>query len=141
MQQLIETFPLFAEVDEDSQEELLLLFRPKSASPGERVVRKGDRGDGMYFISSGAVEVRLSGGAVRLEAGSFFGEMALLSGGRRTADVIAVDFCQFLVLERRDFNTFTARHPTLRTAVSDMARERAEMNVLRQKRDQPSEAH
>jgi CPA2 family monovalent cation:H+ antiporter-2 len=67
--------------------------------------------------------------------------MALLSGGRRTADVIAVDFCQFLVLERRDFNTFTARHPTLRTAVSDMARERAEMNVLRQKRDQPSEAH
>ncbi|MDR7145569.1 cation:proton antiporter [Rhizobium sp. BE258] len=134
MQKLVETFPMFAEVDEHSQEELLLLFRPKSALPGERVVRKGDRGDGMYFISSGAVEVRVNGGPVRLEPGSFFGEMALLSGGRRTADVIAIDFCQFLVLERRDFNMFTARHPALRAAVSDMARERTEMNVMRAKR-------
>jgi CPA2 family monovalent cation:H+ antiporter-2 len=138
MQELIETFPLFAKVDEDSQEELLLLFRPKSALPGERVLRKGDRGDGMYFLSSGAVEVQLPGVPIRLEPGAFFGEMALLSGGRRTADVVAVDFCQFFVLERRDFNMFTAKHPTLRQAVSEMARERTEMNVMRQKHDQPS---
>jgi CRP-like cAMP-binding protein len=135
MQELIETFPLFAEVDEDSQEELLLLFRPRSASPGERVIRRGDRGDGMFFISSGAVEVRLASGAVRLEPGAFFGEMALLSGGRRSADVTAVDFCQFQVLERRDFNMFMSRHPNLRAAVSDMARQRTEMNVMRQQRE------
>ncbi|MBZ9654182.1 cation:proton antiporter domain-containing protein [Phyllobacterium lublinensis] len=140
MQELIETFPMFAQVGEDSQEELLLLFRPKSASPGERVVRAGDRGDGMYFISSGAVEVELEDENVPLEAGSFFGEMALLSGGRRTADVIAVDFCQFLVLERRDFNVFMARHPALRAAVSDMAKERTEMNVSRRRRDQSLDA-
>ncbi|WP_454852125.1 cation:proton antiporter domain-containing protein [Rhizobium binxianense] len=135
MQELIETFPLFAEVDEDSQEELLLLFRPRSASPGERVIRRGDRGDGMFFISSGAVEVRLASGPVRLEPGAFFGEMALLSGGRRSADVTAVDFCQFQVLERRDFNMFMSRHPNLRAAVSDMARQRTEMNVMRQQRE------
>jgi CPA2 family monovalent cation:H+ antiporter-2 len=139
MQQLIETFPLFSEVDENSQEELLLLFRPKSASPGERVVRIGDRGDGMYFIAAGAVEVQLESEPVRLDAGTFFGEMALLSGGRRTADVIAVDFCQFLVLERRDFHVFMSRHPALRTVVSKMARERTEMNVSRRKRDQSLE--
>ncbi|MBB3542574.1 MULTISPECIES: cation:proton antiporter [unclassified Rhizobium] len=138
MQELIETFPLFAKVDEDSQEELLLLFRPKSALPGERVIRKGDRGDGLYFLSSGAVEVQLPDGPIPLEPGAFFGEMALLSGGRRTADVVAVDFCQFLVLERRDFNMFTAKHPILRQAVSEMARERTEMNVMRQQRSQPS---
>ncbi|EPE95620.1 cation:proton antiporter domain-containing protein [Rhizobium grahamii] len=138
MQELIETFPLFAKVDEDSQEELLLLFRPKSALPGERVIRKGDRGDGLYFLSSGAVEVQLPDGPIPLEPGAFFGEMALLSGGRRTADVVAVDFCQFLVLERRDFNMFTAKHPILRQAVSEMARERTEMNVMRQQRNQPS---
>ncbi len=138
MQELIETFPLFAKVDEDSQEELLLLFRPKSALPGERVIRKGDRGDGLYFLSSGAVEVQLPGGPIPLEPGAFFGEMALLSGGRRTADVVAVDFCQFFVLERRDFNMFAAKHPILRQAVTEMARERTEMNVMRQKRDEPS---
>ncbi|MBY4611845.1 cation:proton antiporter [Rhizobium sp. 9T] len=132
MQQLIETFPLFSQVGEDAQEELLLLFKAKSAPPGERVIRRGDRGDSMYFISSGAVEVRLASGAIRLEPGAFFGEMALLSGGRRTADVIAVDFCQFEVLERRDFNMFMSHHPNLRAIVSEMAQKRTEMNVLRQ---------
>jgi CPA2 family monovalent cation:H+ antiporter-2 len=139
MQELSETFPLFANVDENSQEELLLLFRPKSALPGERVMRKGDRGDGMYFLSSGAVEVQTPQRPIRLEPGAFFGEMALLSGGRRNADVVAVDFCQFFVLERRDFNMFTAKHPALRQMVSEMARERTEMNVMRQKRVQPSD--
>ncbi|KKZ88480.1 cation transporter [Rhizobium phaseoli] len=132
MQQLIETFPLFSQVGEDAQEELLLLFKARSAPPGERVIRRGDRGDSMYFISSGAVEVRLASGAIRLEPGAFFGEMALLSGGRRTADVIAVDFCQFEVLERRDFNMFMSHHPNLRAIVSEMAQKRTEMNVLRQ---------
>jgi CPA2 family monovalent cation:H+ antiporter-2 len=72
--------------------------------------------------------VRVAGRSIRLEAGSFFGEMALLSGSRRTADIIAVDFCEFLVLERRDFNQFMARHPNLRAAVDKMARERLEDN-------------
>ncbi|MBB3966256.1 cation:proton antiporter [Rhizobium metallidurans] len=134
MRELSETFPLFANVDENSQEELLLLFRPKSALPGERVMRKGDRGGGMYFLSAGAVEVQLPDDAIRLEPGAFFGEMALLSGGRRNADVVAVDFCHFFVLERRDFNMFTSKHPALRQMVSEMARERTEMNVMRQKR-------
>lgn len=37
-----------------------------------------------------------------LEAGAYFGEMALLTGERRTANVTAVDYCQLLVLTRRD---------------------------------------
>jgi predicted Kef-type K+ transport protein len=129
-QQLVNTFPMFSEVNEHALEELLLLFRPASASPGDKVIRVGERGDAMYFIASGAVEVRLPGKAILLEAGAFFGEMALLSGGLRTADVIAVDFCQFLKLDRRDFNIFMTRHPRLRAAVSDMARERKQMNIL-----------
>ena len=129
IQELLKTFPLLSMIGENDQEELLLLFRPKTASPGERVIRIGERGDGVYFIASGAVEVHVNGQAIRLEAGSFFGEMALLSGSRRTADVTAVDFCQFLMLERRDFNQFMARHPALRTAVDDMANRRREMNL------------
>ncbi|MBW9066303.1 cation:proton antiporter [Rhizobium herbae] len=129
-QQLVNTFPIFSEVNEHALEELLLLFRPASASPGDKVIRVGERGDAMYFIAAGAVEVRLPDKAILLEAGAFFGEMALLSGGVRTADVIAVDFCQFLKLDRRDFNIFMTRHPRLRAAVSDMARERKQMNIL-----------
>jgi len=129
MQRLIKTFPLFAHVDDHSLEELLLLFKPSSASPGDRVVRKGDRGDAMFFIAAGAVEVKLDHKAIRLEAGSFFGEMALLTGDRRIADVVAVDFCEFLVLKSRDFNRFVAKHPEMRAAVSNMAAERQKTNT------------
>ncbi|MBB6487361.1 cation:proton antiporter [Rhizobium lusitanum] len=140
IEQLIETFPMFAELDDNAHEELLLLFRPRSASPGDRVIRTGDRGDSMFFIASGAVEVQLEEDEIPLGAGSFFGEMALLTGARRTADVVAVDFCQLFVLERRDFNLFMSRHPQLRAAVSRMARERQESNVSRQRRDQSLDA-
>lgn len=126
---LLERFPILQLVPARDQEALLLLFRPKSASPGDKVIRHGDRGDGMYFISSGAVEVKVNGRSIRLAAGDFFGEMALLSGGRRNGDVVAVDFCRFLVLERRDFNQFTARHPALRAAITSVAEERRTMNL------------
>jgi CPA2 family monovalent cation:H+ antiporter-2 len=126
--EFVETFPLFAAIDTEDQEELLLLFVPKSASPGERVVRTGEKGDAMYFVVSGTVEVNVNGTAVQLKAGSFFGEMALLTGAPRTADVTAVDFCNFLVLSLRDFRLFMSRHPQVRASVQAMAEERLAMN-------------
>ncbi|WP_422031109.1 cation:proton antiporter [Reyranella sp.] len=129
LSKLLELFPMLQLVERQDQESLLLMFRPKPASPGDRVIRAGDRADGMYFISSGAVEVHVAHRVIRLEAGAYFGEMALLTGERRTADVIAVDFCQFLVLDRRDFNQFMARHPGVRAAVASIAEERQAMNL------------
>jgi CPA2 family monovalent cation:H+ antiporter-2 len=126
--EFVETFPLFAAIDAEAQEELLLLFVPKAASPGERIVRVGEKGDAMYFVVSGAVEVDVNGSALKLEAGSFFGEMALLTGAPRTADVTAVDYCNFLVLSLRDFRLFMSRHPAVRAAVQAMAEERLAMN-------------
>ena len=101
------------------------------------MIRRGERGSEMFFISTGAVEVAAAGRAIRLEAGAFFGEMALLSGTRRNADVTAIDYCRFLVLDRRDFNQFTAQHPALRAAFIDMAHQRQKMN---QKDSDPAEA-
>jgi CPA2 family monovalent cation:H+ antiporter-2 len=126
--EFVETFPLFKAINAEDQEELLLLFLPKTASPGERIVRVGEKGDAMYFVVSGAVEVDVSGTAVELKAGSFFGEMALLTGAPRTADVTAVDYCNLLVLSLRDFRLFMARHPAVRAAVQAMAEERLAMN-------------
>ncbi len=126
--EFVETFPLFSAINADDQEELLLLFAPKAASPGDRVLRVGEKGDAMYFIVSGSVDVDVKGSSVRLEAGSFFGEMALLTGAPRAADVTAVDYCNFLVLSLRDFRQFMARHPAVRAAVAAMAEERLAMN-------------
>jgi CPA2 family monovalent cation:H+ antiporter-2 len=126
--EFVETFPLFSAITHEDQEELLLLFVPKTASPGERVVRVGERGDAMFFLVSGTVEVDVSGTPVQLKAGAFFGEMALLTGGPRTANVTAVDYCNFLVLYQRDFRLFMSRHPSVRAAVQAMAEERIAMN-------------
>jgi CPA2 family monovalent cation:H+ antiporter-2 len=128
LQELAERFPIFADLDHQAREELLLLFRPRTAAPGERIIRVGDRADAAYFIASGAVLVRVSGQSIRLNAGEFFGEMALLSGRRRTADVTALDYCQFQVLEQREFRQFVSRHPKLRARLVEMARARTEMN-------------
>ncbi len=128
IQELTKTFPVLSLLDAHEQERLVMLFRSKSVVPGERIIRKGDRANAMYFISSGAVEVLTDDQTIRLGAGTMFGEMALLSGERRNADVAAVDYCQLQVLDRRDFNQFTARHPALRTALIDMAAQRRKMN-------------
>jgi len=128
--EFVETFPLFSAVDSNAHEEILLLFGPRGASPGERIIRTGDRGDAMYFVVSGTVEVQVKGRKMALlEAGAYFGEMALLTGERRTADVTAVDYCQLLVLTRRDFNLFMNHHPELRQAMNDMAEKRRAQNA------------
>ncbi len=128
-QQIVEKFPIFSMLTPEQREELLMLFRPRSANPGDRVIRKGDRADAMYFISSGVVQVDVNGRAIELKAGDFFGEMGLLSGDRRTADVTAVDYCRFLTMTARDFRQFVARHPQLHAAFAAMAAQRRRMNA------------
>ncbi|WP_152045144.1 cation:proton antiporter domain-containing protein [Aureimonas psammosilenae] len=125
---LLATFPLLAGVPAKDRDALLLLFQPRTAAPGTRIIRRGDRPDGMYFLSEGRVEVETQGGSVDLRAGAIFGEMALLDNTRRSADVTAVDYCQLLVLERRDFDLFMSRQPSVAAAIRQTAEERQSMN-------------
>ena len=60
--------------------------------------------------------------------GSFFGEMALLTGEPRSADVTALDFSKFLTLSRRDFQRFLKKHPSMREHIVTQATERGAMN-------------
>jgi CPA2 family monovalent cation:H+ antiporter-2 len=126
--QLMSKFPVFADLNAEQRAELLTLFKPRSAAPGERVIRAGDIGSEMFFISSGAVEVSIGDKKIHLGAGDFFGEMALLTGGRRTADVTAIDYCLFLIVTKEEFDKFIARHPELRQRLDEVAAQRAEMN-------------
>ncbi|HWA46435.1 MAG TPA: cation:proton antiporter [Hypericibacter adhaerens] len=128
LKNLVELFPIFADLDAQAREDLLLLFRPRTAAPGERIIRKGDRPDAAYFISKGGVQVSVGGREIPLGPGEFFGEMALLSGARRSADVTATDYCQLLMLDQREFRTFVARHPRLREHLDELAAQRSAMN-------------
>jgi CPA2 family monovalent cation:H+ antiporter-2 len=127
-QEIAKKFPLFASIDPAALEELPTYFRQGRASPGERLIRRGDRADALYFISRGAVEVSVGDRKIRLGAGDFFGEMGLLSGDRRSADVTAVDYCDLLILNQKDFKQFVAKYPSLRAQLDEMAAQRAAMN-------------
>ena len=128
IQHLVERFPIFADLDQPAREELLLLFRPRAAQPGERLIRTGERADAVYFIQAGTVLVHVQDRDIRLGPGEFFGEMALLSGRRRLADVTAIDYCQLLALDQREFRQFVGRHPALRARLLELVRQRTEMN-------------
>jgi CPA2 family monovalent cation:H+ antiporter-2 len=133
--ELVQRFPLFASLTLDQREALILHFHRHSATPGQRVIRAGDRADSVYFIARGEVEIAVARERIKLGAGGFFGEMALLTGKPRNADVTAIDFCEFLTLDQRDFHRFLRRYPDVSRQVTTLAAEREE-NVRRLTQEQ-----
>lgn len=106
--------PLFAGMSDEGLTEVAKLLRPELAVEGERIIRTGTIGREMYFIVSGTVEVIVPGEPVRLKGGDFFGEVALLTSRPRNADVIAVSYCEMLVLLKRDLDKLLDQQPRLR---------------------------
>jgi CPA1 family monovalent cation:H+ antiporter len=125
---LIAQFDMFAGLGPTELRALARLFRPRLLVPDEVVIRKGERGNAMFLISSGAVEVVLPNDRVRLGSGDFFGEMALLSGRRRQADVVALGYCRVLVLSAADFRRFLRDYPAAKAEIDRIAEERARAN-------------
>ena len=121
---LVGRVPMFATLDDKTRRAVARLLRPRLVVPGEVVVRRGERGDAMYFISSGAVEVRISPHSVQLGSGDFFGELALLVADRRNADVVALGYCQLLSLAARDLGRLFGTEPALRDHIRAVAEAR-----------------
>ena len=96
--------------------------------PRELIVRNGDRGDACYFIASGAAEVVFPDRRIPLGTGDLFGEMALLTGMTRQADVVAMTYCRLLVLRKVDFDRFMQDNRDIRLAIHKIAALRTSMN-------------
>ena len=79
-----------------------------------RVVRRGEHADSMYFIDSGKVVIRHADQSINLGPGDFFGELALLEGGRRVASVICLTACTVLELRAADFHRLIQEDETLK---------------------------
>lgn len=123
---LVGRVPIFANLGPERREALAALMKPHLAVPGERIMTKGERGETMYFISSGAVEVAVGASPVRLGSGAFFGEMALLYDRPRNADITALGYCQLLELSRRDFERLMDSDESVRRTIRSAAEARAQ---------------
>ncbi len=124
--------PLFASLGVVTLSEIVGKLRTRYYPSRIVVVRRGDPGDSMFFISSGGVEVRLpSGGAVQLGEGAFFGEMALLDREPRSATVATTRPTTLLVLYASDFYEIASHIPALAEAVEIEAKRRRDENIER----------
>jgi CPA1 family monovalent cation:H+ antiporter len=125
---LIGRLELFADLNDQQLERVQKLLRPRFVAPRELIVREGDKGDACYFIASGAAEVVFPGRRIPLGTGDLFGEMALLTGMTRQADVVAMTYCRLLVLRKVDFDRFMQDNRDIRLAIHKIAASRSLMN-------------
>ena len=126
--ELIGRLELFADLNDQQLERVQKLLRPRFVAPRELIVREGDQGDACYFIASGAADVVFPGRRIPLGSGDLFGEMALLTGMTRQADVVAMTYCRLLVLRKIDFDRFMEDNRDIRLVIHNIAATRSSMN-------------
>ena len=108
--------PLFSEMDEQEVAGIREIMEEMKFAPGQVIIRENEMGDLFYVITEGHVEITIrdaDGSDVILHeagAGSFFGELSMLTNEPRSARVRAVDPVTTLVLERDDFFEFLRTH-------------------------------
>jgi CRP-like cAMP-binding protein len=101
--------PLFAGLEKRQLQRLTTRFVGRSYGANETIVTQGRGGEGLFTIVSGKAEaVREKGDGTQVVVNNFgptdfFGEIALLNDGPRTASVIAKEDTECLVLTRSDF--------------------------------------
>lgn len=115
--ELLRRVSIFEGLEADSIHNLSRELRPMEFPKDTLIVGQDDHGDSLYIIESGRVKVVLYGESGReviltiFRAGDFFGEMSLLDGEPRSANVIALEPTVALVLSRDDFQRFLETHP------------------------------
>lgn len=108
----------------------------QAAAVGDTIVRQGEAGDDLYLIEAGRAEVQVVGPSgqrtivAELGPGDCFGEIALVTGGERTADVIALTPMTLMRLTHDDYARYLAHLVDVDNQITHTALERTR-NTLR----------
>ncbi|XP_009583000.1 PREDICTED: potassium/sodium hyperpolarization-activated cyclic nucleotide-gated channel 3-like, partial [Fulmarus glacialis] len=122
---LVANMPLFANADPNFVTAMLTKLRFEVFQPGDFIIREGTVGKKMYFIQHGVVSILTKGNKeTKLSDGSYFGEICLLTRGRRTASVRADTYCRLYSLSVDNFNEVLEEYPMMRRAFETVAMDR-----------------
>ncbi|XP_051893771.1 potassium/sodium hyperpolarization-activated cyclic nucleotide-gated channel 1 [Pristis pectinata] len=122
---LVASMPLFANADPIFVTAMLTKLKFEVFQPGDYIIREGTIGKKMYFIQHGVVSVHTKGNKeMKLSDGSYFGEICLLTRGRRTASVRADTYCRLYSLSVDHFNEVLEEYPMMRRAFETVAIDR-----------------
>jgi CRP-like cAMP-binding protein len=100
---VLEAIPLFANLDEEQRKQVAGVCSELEVDAGTALTEEGDFGFAMFAINDGTADVLQAGSVIRrLGPGDVFGEIAVLSGGRRTATVVAATPMRLITVLNRD---------------------------------------
>ena len=117
--QAIKSVPLFSDLTDQELGLLAVSGNRRKFLAKNVVFQEGEPGEVLLIILSGKVKVLLSGKngqefiLALLGPGNFFGEMAILESAPRSASVITIEPCEFLLLSRKDVTALLKKHPTM----------------------------
>lgn len=106
---VLRNVPLFSGLDQAELEKLSRVAGRRRATRGEFIVRAGDVTDALYILLNGSAKVTNCDEEGReiilamLGPGEFFGEMGLIDGSPRSANVVAQEACELLLMSKADF--------------------------------------
>jgi CRP/FNR family cyclic AMP-dependent transcriptional regulator len=115
--QLLRSHPFFSDFSAAIIERFLSRAVIRKVKKGTVLFRKGDVGSSLYAVCSGTIRISVPSPHGKdailniFSAGEVFGEIALLDGGLRTADAVATDDSELLVIDRRDFIPLVRENP------------------------------
>ena len=116
--ELLRRVPLLQGLGRREIEEVGQLVEEVDVREGKVLTRQGESGEEFFVIVDGSVAIERDGTRIRtLGPGDFFGEIALVDGGPRTATATAETASKVLVLAHREFHSLLGRHPKIQTVV------------------------
>jgi CRP-like cAMP-binding protein len=127
--------PLFSSLASAELDELATWFETKSAGEGVKLCGEGAPGYSFFVLVDGRAVVTSNGTELaRLGPGDFFGEVAILGGGRRTATVTTTAPAQLLVLFGTEFRQLQQAHPAIAAQLGQAVATRDRPGVQRDRR-------
>jgi CRP/FNR family transcriptional regulator, cyclic AMP receptor protein len=116
---VLQNLPLFAGVPTRYVRKIAALSREGRFRVGTAIVKEGERGDDFYLLLEGTASILRSHGLppITIGPGAYFGEMALIDGGERSATVIAETDVLCLRLSRGPFLKMVRSEPEVALAL------------------------
>src|SRR3954449_13632823 len=118
---LLRRVPLLSGLGDDELAALAARFRERIYDAGAPVTTRGSAGAGFFVIAEGEALVGATENpTARLRRHDFFGEVALIDGGRRSAAITAATNMRCWGISQREFRAFVKQHPEVAWALLEV---------------------
>ena len=131
---VFDKIPIFDGASEAMIADFVIKLKPVIFTPNDYIIKKGERGDCLYFISKGQVEVindDTGDTIATLGVGAYFGEIALIDSAPRNATIRAREYCDLYSLDKVSFDEVIKEYPEFYEKIKIMAKKRMEENRLK----------